>query len=243
MSDKKTSTRRPSIKAVSKPNAEKGIEALRKCGCFPEVDKRLRTGSSTPEIASMIQDEYGELTHLSHKYVQQLIKAHRSSLPPTELALTTSDSRVAKTARKKLAEGLNELEEMEKLFKIQIERINIDFGNERKIKKLFPTTGREVYVAVKILKQSADLKSDLGIYQKQLGTVEITGKAAIAIADRTGNDSIGGIVRDADSRRKVLSMVTRLMTLGGDTIDAVFSEEASTKIIDIDESLAPSDGE
>ena len=211
------------------------MAALRACHCFPEVERRLRLGWATPELAKMIQDEYDELQHISEAYLRKLIDTVRSEIPPAELAMTSQNPVVARNAQKKLATGLNELEEIEKLYAMQMGRIEIDVVTERKINKLFPTTGREVFVAAKLLKQSSDLKAELGIYKKQLGTMEITAQGAIDIGQRYSNDGIAKVLTDPDKRRRVMSMVETLARLGGRAaLDTVYSEEGDTGVIDVE---------
>ena len=225
MSDSKKSFRRPHIKAVSREDPPKGLEALKACRCFPEVERRTRLGWASIDLARMIQDEYGELGHLAEKYVGKLVDMFRKEIPPAELAVTSRNSTIARNAQKKLATGLNELEELEKLYEMQMARIYIDVETEKKINKLFPTTGREVFVAMKLLKQSSDLKGELGIYKKQLGTMEITAQGAIDVGRRYSSEAIGRVMTDAESRRKVMGMVDTLMKLGGRaTLDAVYNE-------------------
>jgi hypothetical protein len=236
--------RRPTLRPVSRDTTAGPLSRLRGSKCFQEVDRRLRLGWSTSDIVRMIQEEYGELKDLSTGYVRKMVDEYRSSLPPTELALS-SNSRVVRSATKRLAEGLDELAELEKLYEIQFKRIQIDFENEQKINKLLNGTGREVFVAMKLLRQSAELKMDLGLVKRQLGTMEVTGQLAAEIGERYGRDSIGKVIADPDSRRKVLGIAEKLLALGAKaSLDAVevlgqaaeeAQEEAASesKIIDV----------
>ena len=232
MSDKRKTPKKPSIRPVSRQAAPKGVAALKATHCFPEVERRVRLGWSSSDLSRMIQDEYGELGHLSDKYLKKLIDNYRQEIPPAELAMTSGNSKVSRGAQRKMATGLNELEELEKLYEMQMKRIDIDVDNEKKINKLFPTTGREVFVAMKLLKQSADLKASLGIYKRQLGTVEVTAQGAIEVGQRY-DEGIGQILAEPDSRRKVASMVDTLLKLGNRaSIDAIYS----SKVIDVEPS-------
>ncbi len=175
----KKSGRKPTIKPVSRdPQAGKGLSALRGCSCIEEVDRRVRTGWSSADITRMIQDEYEELTHLSSSYIKKMVDVYRKEIPPSELAMTTTNAKVARRAVRAVNNGLDELNELERLYNMQMKRVEIDVGNEEKINKLFATTGREVFVAMKILKQSADLKMDLGLLKRQLGEVSVVGENA-----------------------------------------------------------------
>lgn len=231
--------RRPSIKPVSRdtPNAKKGA-ALRDCRCFDEVERRVRMGWSSNDVVRMVQEEKDELTHLSAKYVKKMVDEFRQSIPPAELVLSTRNPIAAKHANTKLSNGLNELSELQRLYEMQMKRVEIDVTNETNINKLFPTTGREIFVAMKILKQSAELKMDLGLAKRQLGELAVTGQASMQIASRHG-ESVGTVMTDPDSRRRVLGMVETLIALGSqtgvDAADMVHSavEVSGSKVIDV----------
>lgn len=214
------SDKRPKVKPISRITSSP-LTRLRTARCFPEIDRRIRLGWSTGDVARMVQEEYKELTDLSFKYLKKTIDKYRLSLPPTELGMS-SNSLVVQNATKKMANGLDELAQMEYLFNLQMERINIDVANEKTIKKLFPTTGKEVFVALKILNQSVQLKMDLGLLKRQLGSMEVTGQLAAEAGERYGNNSVGKVIADPDSRKKVLSLAERLIKLGAQAgMDAV----------------------
>ena len=229
--------RRPSIRPVSREVPKRRGSSLRECRCFDEVERRVRMGWTSAAVAKMIQIEYKELTDLSQRYVAKMVDEFRKTIPPAELVLSTSNPMVARNAQKKLATGLNELEELEKLYEIQKKRVAIDFENEQKINKLFPTTGREIFFAMKLLKQSADLKMDLGILKRQLGEVSVTAQAAGAVAGRYG-DEVGQTLTDPDSRRRVLGMVETLRQLAAkadvDALDVVRGAARGQEVIDVE---------
>jgi hypothetical protein len=233
------SKRRPTIQPVSRdaPNKKKGT-ALRECRCFDEVERRIRMGWSSNDVVRMIQEDQNELTHLSAKYVKKMVDEFRQSIPPAELVLSTRNPIAAKHANTKLSNGLNELSELQRLYEMQMKRVEIDVTNEANINKLFPTTGREIFVAMKILKQSATLKMDLGLAKRQLGELSVTGQASMAIATRHG-ENMGAIMTSPDSRRRVLGMVETLMALSAkadiDATDLVAGAAgvAGTSVIDV----------
>lgn len=232
----KGSDRKPTVRPVSRdPNAGKGMSALRGCNCIEEVDRRLRMGWSSADVVRMIQDEYKELNHLSTSYVKKMVDLYRKEIPPSELALTTTNTKVAGRARRAVNNGLDELHELERLYHLQMKRVEIDVGNEEKINKLFPTTGREIFVAMKLLKQSADLKMDLGLLKRQLGEVSVVGENAAEISSRYNDETVGQVLTDPDSRRKVFGMVNTLLRLGGKAdIDAAeLIDSAASQIIDV----------
>lgn len=205
-------TRRPPIRPVSRA-PKRAAASLQECRCFDEVDRRLRIGWSSPELTKFIQDENQELTHLSAGYVRKMIDDYRKTISPADLLLTTQNTTVAANAAHKYSNGLEELEKLDQLWELQMERIKIDVATEKKINKLFPQTGREIFYAMKIVNQTSQLKMDLGIAKRQLGEVSVSGTAAVQIGGRY-NEDVSKVMTDADSRRKVLGMVEALMTLG-----------------------------
>lgn len=232
---------KPKIKPVSRDKSEgKGINALRECSCFDEVDRRVRLGWSASEIAKMIRDEYGELNEFSFIHVKNLVDEHRRQIPPQELALTTNNSHVSRNAVKKLHNGINELEELQRLYNIQKKRIDIDFENEKNINKLLPNTNKEVFVAMKLLKQSADLKMDLGLAKRQLGEVGVNHTPA-EVTKEYGSESVGKVITDPDSRNKVLGMVKMLMSAAQRAdIDAAHIVSKDEEVIDAEYSVGGS---
>lgn len=204
-------TRKPRLMPVSRQNTGNKFMT---CQCFSEIDRRIRLGWTTTALVKSIQEEFGELKELSPIYLKKLLDEYRASIPPAELSMLSSNSMIARNATKKIADGINELDELEKLYKIQMDRINIDYDKEKMLGKLMNNTGREVFVAMKILRQSAELKMDLGLIKRQLGTMEVTGQVAAEVTERYGKDSIGKVISDPDSRRKVLGLAERLFQLG-----------------------------
>lgn len=209
----------------------------------------MRMGWSSAELVKFIQIESKELVTLSTGYVRKMLDDLRRAIPPAELMMTTQNTMVAMNAANKVSIGLNELDELNKLYEMQMNRIKIDVDNETKINKLFQTTGREIFYAMKILKQSSDLKMDLGIAKRQLGEVAVTATSGIQISDRY-NDGIGKVMTDPDSRRKVLGMVETLMSLGArasldasEIINSAAAVSDDIDVIDVDSSEAESESE
>lgn len=230
MDDKNESTsggKRPRIKPVSRITSST-YARLRSASFFPEIDRRLRLGWSCMDLARAIQEEFNDFKDTPVKYLRKLLDRYRSSIPPAELSMVSQDSYISRTATRKVAAGIDELAELERLYAMQMARIDIDIKNENTISKLLNTTGNEIYIAMKILKQSADLKMDLGLTKRQLGAVEVTGQMAAEIGARHGDESIGKAIADPNSRRKVLHIAERIMALseraGIDVVSAIDAE-------------------
>lgn len=215
------SERRPTIRPESR-EAEGRFKKLKLLKSFAEVERRLRMGWSAPACAKMVQEEFNEYTDITRDSLCTIISEFASTIPPAEMGLAVG-SPAYKRAAKKLNEGLDELDEIEKLYRMQMARLDIDIATEQKIKKLFPTTKNEVFIAMKLLNLSAQLKMDLGLVKRQLGTMEVNGQIAAEATERYGRDSVGKVLADPDSRRKVLQLAEKFAAFttkaGVDTID------------------------
>jgi len=238
--------RKPSIRPVSR-NTRK-VRRLNECSCLDEVERRLRLGWASQKIAEYIQNDAGELVDVPISSLRKMIDEYRKTIPPSELALTSQNFLAQQKANRRAAEGFNELEELEKLYQLQMKRIEIDVGNEEKINKLLPTTGREIFYAMKLLKQSSDLKMDLGLATRQLGEVSLAGQSAVQISNRY-NGGVGQVLTDPDSRRKVLSMVESLMSVAskahidaGEIINSAVSVSGAD-VIDVESRERTADGD
>lgn len=227
----KKSFRRPTIKPISRITSS-AFSRLKNAKCFAEVDRRVRLGWSSMDVASAIHEEFGEMTETPIKYLKKLIDRYRNSIPPSELSIVSPTSLLGRNLAKRMSQGLDELAEVERLYRMQMARIEIDMDNERKITKLLPTTGNEIFIAMKLLKQSSDLKMDMGLVKRQLGSVEMTGQLAAEASERYGKDSVGKVLADPESRRKVLGLAERLLAIGSKAnLDAAF-DAADSKIIE-----------
>lgn len=212
---------RPKILPVSRINSG-GQSKFRSAKCFQEIDRRIRLGWSTSDLVVAIHEEFNECTDVKDGYLKKLVDDYRRTIPPSELVGAAVNSAVARNATRTLVDGLNEIQELERLYRLQAERLEMAWANEKKFNMTFPNTGKEVFVAMKIVKQSADLKMDLGLLRRQIGTVEVTGRLAADATERYGKDFIGKVIADPDSRHKVLFLAERLMNLTARaSIDAV----------------------
>jgi hypothetical protein len=208
-------TRRVPLKPISR-EIKKAATMLQECRCFDEVKRRLRLGWSANKLATFIQEENKELTEVTHGYVVNMVNA----IPPAELLLTTQSTSVAMSSAQKVSNGMEEIEKLNELYELQMSRINIDVAHEKNLNKLFSSTGREIFYAMKILKQTSDLKMDLGLAKRQLGEMSVNGTSTVQLGERY-TEGVAKVLTDPDSRRKVLGMVESLMALGAKaSIDA-----------------------
>lgn len=237
MSDKNNNTRRPRIQPVSRETAYTKLKA---CSSFEEADRRLRLGWPVTEVARFIQEESGEYTDVTFDSLCETLSRYYATIPAAEKG-TGVNSLVARKAAKALSDGLDEVEELKKLYEIQLERIEIDFQHEKNMNKLLPTTWKEIQVAMKLANQSAQLKMDLGLVKRQIGQLDVSaGQHALEAGERYGRESVGKVMADPEARRRVLGLAEKLLVLGAKAgieaveLDKVIEEEKEKEASVID---------
>lgn len=199
---------------------------LRGLSCFKELHAKLLEGWTAQELARLIQ-ERGEGEDLSEQALQFRVREYRDDLPPGVLA-TKRASHAIGNAHQKLREGLDELHEMEELYRLQMERLNIDFTHEKNMKKLLPTVTQEIRTAREILSNIADLKMDLGMTDRHLGTLGVNASLADQLAG-FDNPKIAAVFASAERRQRLLTVATALVKKAGSTVidaEGVAAKEA-----------------
>lgn len=126
---------------------------------FPEVEKMLLSGASIARIARYIAtwDDVAKLGFTLSKIRSDLAYLRRNypRLKNLDIVKYYEDLRKAELE-------LNELKEMIELYKIQKDRIMVDYRLEKDVlKKLIPTLSKEMQVALEMLKAIAVLKDKL----------------------------------------------------------------------------------
>lgn len=224
----KTPKRSYRVRPISR---EPGQTRVRKLLCFKEVYDRILEGWPLSEVARFIQDIKKEATDLTRAGLVATLQDFRQTIPPAEL-IKKRISPAYTDAVKEVEEGVDELKELEKLYKLQMRRIDIDVQNEKNIKKLLPSTGQEVRIAREILSTYADLKMDLGLSKRHLGQMDIDARLMADVAVRYNKPEVQGVLNDPQSRKKVLSLVERLMSKSASSL--VQEVQASQQVIDVE---------
>lgn len=218
-----------SFRPPTRPTRPTRFVRLRNLACFPEVHSRLLGGMPLVEIARFIQEDAQEYRDISRSHLEDLLSDFRGEMPKTELLSVRMPEAMVK-AKEALDQGVNELAELGTLYRLQHERILLDVAHEKKIGKMFKTTGPEIFIAMRILKNMAQLKMDLGIDQRHLGKLEVkedrteTKTIRAELVARYGKDEIAKVMSDPTSRRKVLMLAERVMKVGKDTADEIRAE-------------------
>lgn len=205
-----------------------GHHRVRTLLCFSEVYERILDGWPLTEIARFIQDVKKEATDLTRAGLVSALQDYRKTIPPAELTKKRLTP-VYMEAAKEVEQGLDELAELEKIYRLQMDRIAIDLKNEQNIKKLLPTTGQEVRIAREILSTYADLKMDLGLSKRHLGQMDVETRLLADVAVRYNKPDVQTVLANPQSRKKVLSLVEHLM---GSAAAQTATAEAPAEVVD-----------
>ena len=183
---------------------------LRGLKCFETVHQRLLDGWAVSQVADYIQKDCGEYKDIGRASLETILSDYRASLPAAEVVKKLPHY-FAKTVQK-VEESLDELAEMEALYRKQLERIDIDLKTEKTIGKLLPSMTQEMRAAREILSDIAQLKMDLGLNQRNLGKVEVEATVVADVAQRY-DVKVVKAMESPDSRRKLLGIAERFLAL------------------------------
>jgi len=194
--------------------SDKGFSKLKALKCFDTVYHFICQGWVTAEVARYIQVEQKEYTEVTRPSLEVLLSEFRRTIPPAQLIKQRLPP-VFKKAAEETRRGLDELKEYERLYHMQMERIDIDLKHERNVKKLFGTTVQEIRAARELLHDYAKLKMDLGLSKRHLGQLDIDTRIVADIATKYDSEAVTTVMDSPESRRKVLGLAERVLALVG----------------------------
>jgi hypothetical protein len=200
------------------PGRSTRFKKLRSLGCFQEVYDRLCAGWPLAQVARFIQEERREYTSISRTGLEQQLAEFRKQMPPGDLVQKRFPD-VFDKAKEAVEEGIDELKELEELYRIQMHRIGVDFATEKGIGKLMPSMTAEIREARNLLKDMAELKLEMGVLGRapqgvnvNVG-VEVEATLTEDVMARFGDGAVKKVLQDPESRRKVMGVVERFMKL------------------------------
>lgn len=167
----------------SKPKKERkprsdAFQDLKRLYCFKEMDDKVKAGVAIEEVARWLQEDCFAQTEIKRDSLVRKLYRYKQSLPPADLV--RHEPLYIQKAIEKLRRGVSELDEMEKLYLLQLKRISIDAQTEERITKLFSGTNSEIRLAADLLVRMMNLKQELGIVQKVPDQVTFSGAVGIA---------------------------------------------------------------
>lgn len=196
------------VDVIKKKSKKEQIDEIVKSkGLYSELINRIGLGISKSMIYKwLVSNGIDYDKQAVYSYIDNIIK---------KIGITNigSYSKLKPDLLRKIDNNVSELEELQKLYELQKTRINIDFETEKKIKKLFKTTGYEVYLASKILSDIIRIKMELGIIDRQkLSEFDGANINVINIGDKQ-------VFISDDTKRKVLSIINDIKKLNAGNYD------------------------
>lgn len=181
--------------------------------CFPQVKELIVSGWPPAKIAGFMVENFSEdfdKMDRSEEDLASLMSDYRKRLKPAELMSIRMPEEIMK-AKDRLSTGINVMAEMEELYKIQKARIAIDYNSEKAIGKLFKTTGNEIEIATRMLREYYEIRKGLGIDKVESSTDEIVRKRMIGdFAVKYGKESVSKVLTDPSKVTKVLKFADSL---------------------------------
>lgn len=194
-------------------NGSTRFAKLKACACFKDVQQRMFEGWPLSQVAKFIQIDRKEYTDVTSASLVSVLQEYRATIPPGKLISQTTLLPIYNKAADAVDAGLDEIKELEKLYVIQLERIELDRALEKKLGKLLTTMTPEIRAAKDILQARAQLKMDLGLTDRHLGTAEVEVNVKADLAKQHGSPAVEKTLGNDESRRKLLGIAEKVVAL------------------------------
>ena len=215
---------RPRAPRAKGPKAPGKHARIRQLACIEDVDRKLKENRAIPDVAEYIQEVAMEATDISRQSLITGLHRYKKDMTPVELTERVLPDLVQK-AEERVAKGLNELEELERIFELQMGRVELGMQFEKSTRILNRFVNQEVALAAQILQKRHNMKMDLGFDGgRDLGTLSIRPELAESVRDRHGAD-VAEAMSDAEARGRALSIARSLALLDGEAAEEVLGEE------------------
>jgi hypothetical protein len=218
--------KRDKAKRIKRSRSGKPVRFSRfvNLSCFDEFKTKISFGYTNHAIASWLQDEKGKCKDVKPKSLEVMIGRYRKALPPLSRGIKPDvRGQVQAMAIKEIDESIDELKEVNKLYRIQMDRVSKGIRQEVEMYGLNKTLGQEINLASNLLRQSHAIKMDLGIDGgRDLGTVTVKPEVLLSVKENHG-ESVYSAISSPQSRGKVLAIAKQLM-LASKTHEPVGSE-------------------
>lgn len=198
---------RPRLRPVTARQSQ-GLSKLMSLDCFEEVDLRVRRGWPLRQVARWIQDDLGQMKDYSLIGVVKILSEHRNTIPKAELA-GEALTPVHTEAAREVERGLDEIDAMEELYEMQMNRIRMGKAAEDTANFLNKHMPNEIGKALDILNTRLQRKMDLGIGARRQ-PLEVEVKHALGkIEDRYGSN-VRAVLENPERAGKLISLFRRL---------------------------------
>lgn len=215
--EKKERTKSEPRHVTKKPSrgSRDRYKRLKSLNCFPEVNGMLKEGRSPNDVARFIQEQRGEYDDIKHDTLMRILQKYREEIPPAQL-IAPQRPKVVFDAQDRFDDGVRELERLDELYNLQMERVYEAREREKTFPFLIDNLRENIDQAVKIVHEMHDVKMDLGIGGgRNLGTLTMSPGTVDYVKSQYG-DGVARVIQSSESRNKVLSLVRRMTIVAND---------------------------
>ena len=192
-----------------------------------KMDEKIQHGFSLTEVARWLQEEQEQCTDLSRDSLVTTLFRYREDMKPMDVIKKVMPM-VVQEAVKTLEKSIDELDELQKLYSLQRERIEIGFQFEKSSRVLNKNMTQEIAQASSLLMRRHEIKMDLGMDGgRNLGTMTLRPELGATVSGKYDVDIVQA-ANDPVSRGKALAVARALAALDGDVFDMDFEIEPST---------------
>lgn len=187
------------------------FDSLKSLPCFQEVHNKIAAGAAANRVVDYIHQQ-GLLLEVPREKLSALVQGYRKSLSPAELLLQNMPEDVL-DAKDRFDTGLNELDELHRLYRIQTGRINRVLRTEAEMNLLLPTTRVEVQAAESLLLSAVKTRVALGLGLEgdtDADEGEVTTVLIQKIKGRTTNPEVLQLLATPEGRAKLVHLHKRV---------------------------------
>jgi len=189
-----------------KKSIDTKFKRLKSMSCWSEVNRMIKDARPFGEVIKVIRDN-NDYDGVADKTIENVISEYRLTIPSGEIV----SSKLPKRFLAKMSEldsGINSLQELEELYKLQTARVVKFIEKEEKMGFPMPMRGlqRELDVCRTILMNMAQLKMDLGIDDRHIGKLTMQAEAIEYAEEKYGKDILN-VITNPEKRRMLLSLL------------------------------------
>jgi hypothetical protein len=189
--------------------------------CYPELRAKVAQGVPIPEVARWLQEDKKQYTVVTRESLTRMLYRFKQKIPPAERQQISprAAQELLDKQREQIEFKVQPIRELEKLYKLQMERLAIDTAHEKDIGKLFGSTSNEMRLAMDMLVKLQTLQADVRGEQGGPKIGEDYQQISMTLAMHGSRPGVQKVVESAESRRKVLGIARTMVSFlgsGGD---------------------------
>ena len=169
---------------------------LKELPYFDEIDSRIKANISVKEVARWIQEDRGGRLDVTREGLEKQLFRYKRNLLPGEVA--EKQPMFFQKQIEKLERGVDEIEELEKLYLLQLHRMDRCIKAEDAADELSGSTRPEIRLAVDILSKMVEKKAQLGLIEHEPKKISFTRGTGILALD--GDEEGEGVDEDLQMR-------------------------------------------